>query len=962
MRRLLSILLALSIAGASRADAAPLFASPPHFLTLGDHEQIVFFLNEPVPGALAARAGETNVDVRVPGSVVDAQLEGARFHGDESGGSQPRVTSLVITASDSGGATIRITTERPVGAVEAHGAVDPPRLIIDLTAGRAAAVATPRPGEHRRPVVAAAIGRPPTDKAGSDATSAAQSSDSEADVDAEAGAPPSADSKAGPAPTVGAKKRDATPGDAGMDELSASIKAGEARLRAMVAAGGDGSAVARREPAGAAPPATATIPAPGPTVSGRANGAAAATRPRSAATPGPIASATPRRGAGAAGRVELGSAAPPPPAEDGGRPSLGDVAIGRLGAVAGAARPGRAPATRSAAATNDTAVGDDRMPCGLVWTSGVAFCAPDPAAVPYATPRALSRLASALGEAQDDDDLPPALEDATAPALYLGADRELVARARSRRLLPAIDAYRHALRRFPAFVDAPRARLNIALAYRAVGFRRELVAAAAASEADPGAALALATAGDAALDDDDLVAARDYYDRAERAGGAGACLAARGRAGLAVKANDAAAVTRAVSRFPELCPPALLADADTQRLVARERIAAGDAAGALVILSRVRGLLGRSGGALLMEDTAAATAVAGDETTARHLYEQVATGLIGAAAAGRATMALARMDAAHGNVAAALQRLDALGTTEAAAERTTLARTAIARALDRGSAADAIALVHEQRLDPSSLPAADQIRLAAAYREVGLPGEGERLLGRLRETLGADAPDELWNERGRCALARDDAPRALAIGDEWLRLHGRGDSAAAQALRARALASLGEATAARAALTAAVGALEPATARALHIDVAGRLRPHDPAAARDVLQDALAARGATPANPAETAATLRALAEAAEAAGDDAAAIAALTRLSQEFAADPSAAGAGYRLARLRAGSEGGAGAKQAYQGTAAADALEKRVVAAAQAYETIVTPFERPLPEPPAASGAAAASPRGGP
>jgi hypothetical protein len=70
-----------------------------------------------------------------------------------------------------------------------------------------------------------------------------------------------------------------------------------------------------------------------------------------------------------------------------------------------------------------------------------------------------------------------------------------------------------------------------------------------------------------------------------------------------------------------------------------------------------------------------------------------------------------------------------------------------------------------------------------------------------------------------------------------------------------------------------------------------------------------------------------------------------LERLVTDHGEDPAAAGAGYRLARLRAGLEGGRGARDAYRGAAPKDALEKRVVAAAEAYEAIVTPFERPLP-----------------
>ncbi len=74
MRTASIILLALVVAGAGRVEAAPLFASPPHFLSLADRQQIVLFLNEPIAGALAARTGDDRVEIVVPGGVVDPPL------------------------------------------------------------------------------------------------------------------------------------------------------------------------------------------------------------------------------------------------------------------------------------------------------------------------------------------------------------------------------------------------------------------------------------------------------------------------------------------------------------------------------------------------------------------------------------------------------------------------------------------------------------------------------------------------------------------------------------------------------------------------------------------------------------------------------------------------------------------------------------------------------------------------
>ncbi len=795
------------------------------------------------------------------------------------------MTSLVLTHDRDGDAAIRMRTARRVGAVEAHPADDPPRLVIELFESAPRATATPRPRERvpaRHGLVAAEARAAAADDALAQAIARVAASRA-------AGAPPPAASVLRVA--APAARPQPTPTRVAARSLPTAIPAAPARERLAAARSTAPVAPAR---SGAAPPA-----APG-------------------ATPG----AAPRAAPAAATAPETAARR--------------DDASGSPHVVA--ALPGA-----------DAAARDATMPCRLTRKSGVAFCAPDPAAAPYAASPDLARLAAALADGDGDEGVPAPPTDATAAALYLAADRELVASARSRHLLAAIDAYRRALRRFPRFVDAPRARLNVVFAYRTIGFRGELAAAVAATAADPGAALALAAAGDAALDGDDLAAARWYFERARASGGIGVCLAQRGAAAIAIVEGDAAAISRETARLAAVCPRVILDDADTRRLDARVRIAAGDAAGALAILARVRSELGPHGGALLMEDTAAAAAAAGDETTARHLYEQLVAGLLGGASARRAAVALARMDAADGDLDAGLRRLNAVGSGGA---RDALARGAVTRALDRGAAADAVALLHEQRIDPAALAPADQIRLAASYRALGLPNEGERLLGRLRDALGADAPSALWDEWGRAALARGDAPRALAVGDEWVRVRGADEAAAANALRARALASLGDVEAARAACAAAARALDAAAARALRVDVAGRIRPHDAAAARDLLRDALAMHDLPAESATDTAAVLRAFADAAEASGDDDAAVEALTRLTEEYPKDPGAADAAYRLARLRAGREGGAAARQAYESAAGGDALERRVVAASEAYEKIVVPFERPLPEPLAAAG----------
>lgn len=123
-----AVLLALAV---QRAHAEPLFASPPHFLSLRDRQQVVFFINEPVVGALASHDTDT-VEVVVPRAIVDATIRGTTFRDD--GGAAVGVTSVALEPGAKGDAAIRITTSTPLGGVHAYSEDDPPRLIVDLLA------------------------------------------------------------------------------------------------------------------------------------------------------------------------------------------------------------------------------------------------------------------------------------------------------------------------------------------------------------------------------------------------------------------------------------------------------------------------------------------------------------------------------------------------------------------------------------------------------------------------------------------------------------------------------------------------------------------------------------------------------------------------------------------------------------------------------------------------------------
>jgi len=811
---------------ASVAAAEPLFASPPHFLTLHDRQQVIFFINEPVTGALASRVAARRIEVFVPRALVDPTLQGVSFRGDEWSGAT--VTNLALTAGTRGDARIRIETSGPVGEVHAYAVGDPPRLIIDLLAP--APAPTPKP------------------------------------------------------------RRSAPPRQPGVK--NAALASAPVRAAGRRHAPAPPAHLAR---SAAAPPAPRSAPAP----TAAALGAPAAREPL--ALPATVAVAT-----------------APRPHQDGDEES---------------------PATL----LHRTEVAESSWPCRWRRVSGVAFCTPDPAAVPYAADGALRRLATALAEGAARPPAPLA-GDGPAP-LYLAADREFVVRAPSRRLLPAVDRYRDALRRFPAFFDAPRARLNIALAYRALGFAAELRAAAVAAVHDPGGPLAQALVGDLALEHGAPERAREAYERVATVGAVGACLAARGRAALA---SDAASAESALAALANLCPASLLADPETDRLRGRARLAAGDAAGAFAILSGVRDALGPAASVGLVSDVATAAEAAGDREAARRTYEELTRGGYGARAAGLASVGLARLDAAAGAIDTGLQRLAALDIGQAGPERRAFVLPLVSEALRRGAEQDAVLLVHEHGIPPAALATDDQIRLARSYRVVGLVAEAEQLLVQLQRALGAAVPDALREERAAVALARGDAAATLAVADEWLRARGVAAPPAARLWRARALAALGETAAALALAGPALDALDAAAARDLRIELAELVRERDLVAAGSLARAALAAEKLPELPPARAAAALRTVADAAEAAGDDTAALEAFSRLVARYGDQAGTSGVAYHVARLTAGAHGGPAAVAAYGEVArSTDPVERRLATASLAYETIVRPFEGLQAEP---------------
>lgn len=818
-RLALSVLVLLLLT--ERAYGEALFASPPHFLTLEDREEIVFFINEPVVGAIASRTS-SGVEVVVPRALVDPTLYTTTFRGDDT--ATIAGTRVVLAPAARGNAAIRITTSAAPAAVHAYSERDPPRLVIDLIA---APQPTPTPAGR---VVARA-----------------------------------ARSAVRPAPEQAVAPQAAT-------------AISRPAVLAALAVTAPSAAPAKNPSAGRAPAPQATPH------DGIASAAAESRAPLVAPTAAPPAAAS---------------------------------------AEGSQARDGRAGPKRA---------------CAWRRLGTVACCAPDPGAPAYASRADLAALARALATAADPATLPAIVGDEPA-ALYLAADRELAVRATSGRVLPAIDLYRRALRGAPKFFDASRARLNIALAYRALGFDAELQGVAQEAVKDPTRPIIDALIGDVARERDAVERARDAYARAAAGDALAVCLATRGRAALVLGTDPPGNASAQVARLPELCPPAILADPETIRVQARQQLADGQPRRALTMLDALRSAPDAPPSGVVLADIAAAAAAAGDDATARARWTELASGGFGARLAARATLGLAQLDVARGDDATGLRRLDGLGSAKALDERRRLATEALTRALRRGADVEAVAIVADQGLAPALLASADQIALARSYRVVGLGVESDAVLRALAERLGKDAPDALWEERGGAVLATN-PPQALAVADEWLRTRGNAAPAEATALRARALAALGQGRAAGESADAAA-ALDPATARTVRLDVARRLRTADPAVALRLARAALDGDRSPPLAASDTATALRIVAESAEATGDAPAALAAYRELTERYADQSSAEGAQYRLARLGAG-DGGAAARAGYAELARShDALERRVATAAETYETIVKPFE---------------------
>lgn len=591
-----------------------------------------------------------------------------------------------------------------------------------------------------------------------------------------------------------------------------------------------------------------------------------------------------------------------------------------------------------------TAAPDETLVCRWRRASGIAYCAPDPKAGVYLADLGTASLAGLLDRGRGGPSAVPLPRSGPTEA-YLNADVVLIRAARDGWILPAVSAYEQALRTHPEFVDARRARANLALVFHALGFAPELdrMSRVKGDAVAPFAGVLLA----------DLV--RELGERrdtapllaaGDRAGGITACLAERVRANAAAAAGRREAFPEAFAALAKVCPRTIVEDPETAWLRARAMILGGEAARAAGALAAIEADLPRRQRALLLADLVRAHDAAANAAGARSVEERLAAGSHGRRAARAARVALATRDAAEGKLAPGEHRFADLPIEDAVQTRERADLIAASELLRGGNEVAALGLVTERKLDARRLAVADQILLARALRRVGLLEQSQRILAGIGTTAPARLPDDYFEELGAHALARDDAAAALAVAEQWQAARSGAAPIGAVALRTRARAAKGDAQGAAETLREELAVRDPDLARAVAVELAAELLSADPTLALRLARGALDP-SLPPLGEEREAAALRALAEAAEATGDPLAAREAFARLAQEHGGDPAAAGAAYRAARLAsavaekpAAKEGAAAAPAAAPAPAQVlddDPLARRLAAVGRIYDEVV-------------------------
>jgi hypothetical protein len=617
----------------------------------------------------------------------------------------------------------------------------------------------------------------------------------------------------------------------------------------------------------------------------------------------------------------------------GAAPAAATLSAARPAAATASAVPTAAPSAAGAAPGPDVKA---KIACQWIRVAGYAFCGPDADQPGYAGSPALQRLAAQLGRGNRAEPISAEEQQQDPTLALLAADREFILRAQTNFLLPVAEAYQRALRKAPQGFDAARGRANLALVYYGLGFAPEL-ASEAASKSNPAAPVAAALLGDVLRETGLPDRASAAYGKAAAGGGLGACLAGRGLAGLALGSGDLDRALRGLASLGDVCPSSVVKDPGTELLRAQLQLASGDPSGALAALEPLQRYLSRRERGPLVETMGRAAQASGDLETARRAFEILASGDFGAAMGRQGRIELARLDAQSGQVDKGLRRLADLPLDQGAAARRDLMLEVSTGALSKGDDAKALSLINDEDLDPATLPAETQVRLAQSYRSMGFAEEGQRLLDHLVATGRRPLPAIVWQEVGANALARKDVSTALAAADA---LHDGGpqNAEAELSLRARALLAKGDVEQASAITAGPLETASPAAARELRLEIAARLVDSDPKAAAGLLDKALHAEGLPPLEGTRKAEALRGLGEAAEKSGDPRLALAMYQQLMVDFPALAAASGVPFRISLLTSRLQGGAAAAAAYDEAAKkSDPLSRRIAAAARNYDALM-------------------------
>lgn len=922
----------------SSGHASTLFSSQPHILAFRDRQQIVLFAQDAIDGAMATRRGDGSWDVVVPNAAIAASLGGRSFLGPAVG-DDGRSTQVDLEPIGDDDVRMRVRPAGEVTRVVAYGVGSPPRLMVDLLTAEAAdrtqkKKPRARPGRVKKRKTAEKAPGAPVEVAKAEPAKARE-------VPEEYG-------KDDPAPKA-AKERETKSAPRKPEEVvTTESPEGPAAKASALDSTAEFAATESESPTGAnASTAPSAVPATRkprllaalhaePVALEKKRGQAPVEAPiASAATvqeDEPVPSVATASGENTENTARMAPAAPPASSRMPTEPELPKIVVAaELDELDGSGRVALALAD----------LADEREEhCLYTRVGGLPYCAPNGDAAGYVEQAYSSGMAHRI--AAGATWLPKVRSSAPA-APYLAADRDFVLRAKKGWMLGTVPAYERALREGPDFPDAIRARMNIILIYASVGFAPELEMSAKDST-NPAQGFASAVLGDVRLEERRYRQAAKLYQRAAEAGGISACLAARGLAGLALAEGRTERAHQGLSSLRDLCPRGFVSDPDTERLRARIALAQGDADGALATLDKVEVRLKRSQRGDILRERATIAEGAGRLDEARKAWAELETGRYGPKLEAQGAIALARLEGTDESVDDGLSRLQDLPPEDRARARNELLVDVGGDALKGGDGLSAVAMILGEGMDPAALAPREQVRLAAAYRRLGLRRQAEETLDRVEAKHGNGLPETYWAERGAMALAANDLAGAETVLQRWQRSRGGNPSVGELELRARVLAGRNASKKEIQAVLSRLAGMDPRRATAARWRTAALLAEPDPGVGIALLAEAGELEPLPDLPDEELSETLWQLGRGAEQGGDPALALVAYRALGLGLPGTPRGAEASYRAARLLEIEQEFPEARRAFQRAAThPQGIDRRLAEAASAYHGVVRPWPRP-------------------